>query len=54
MKNKTLISDLRKQKGLTQERLSELTGLNVPIGPKFIPAMTEDCNKFLTVSNIIG
>lgn len=27
---------------------------NVPIGPKFIPAMTEDCNKFLTVSNIIG
>ena len=29
MKNKTLISDLRKQKGLTQERLSELTGLNV-------------------------
>jgi hypothetical protein len=34
--------------------VEELTGLNVPIGPKFIPAMTEDCNKFLTVSNIIG
>ena len=29
MKNKTLISDLRKQKGLTQEKLAELTGLNV-------------------------
>ena len=27
---------------------------NVPIGPKFVSAMTEDCNKFLTVSNIIG
>ena len=34
--------------------VEEITGLNVPIGPKFIPAMTEDCNKFLTVSNIIG
>lgn len=22
---------------------------NVPIGPKFVSAMTEDCNKFLTV-----
>ena len=29
MKNKTLISDLRKQKGLTQEKLAELAGLNV-------------------------
>lgn len=27
---------------------------NVPIGPEFIPAMTEDCNKFLTVSGVIG
>jgi hypothetical protein len=27
---------------------------NVPIGPKFISAMTEDCNKFLTVSGVIG
>lgn len=29
-------------------------GENVPIGPKFISAMTEDCNKFLTVSGVIG
>ena len=34
--------------------VEEITGLNVPIGPKFIQAMTEDCNKFFTVSNIIG
>lgn len=27
---------------------------NVPIGPKFVSAMTEDCNKFLTVSGVIG
>ena len=27
---------------------------NVPIGPKFVLAMTEDCNKFLTVSGVIG
>ena len=33
--------------------VEELTGLNVPIGPKFVSAMTEDCNKFLTVSNIM-
>lgn len=39
---------------MIKNAVEELTGLNVPIGPKFIPAMTEDCNKFLTVSNIIG
>ena len=27
---------------------------NVPIGPKFVSAMTKDCNKFLTVSGVIG
>ena len=27
---------------------------NVPIGPKFVSAMTEDCNKFLTDSGVIG
>lgn len=26
----------------------------IPIGPKFVSAMTEDCNKFLTVSGVIG
>lgn len=34
--------------------VEEITGLNVPIGPKFVSAMTEDCNKFLTVSGVIG
>ncbi|MEF7476961.1 helix-turn-helix transcriptional regulator, partial [Pediococcus pentosaceus] len=29
MKNKTLIADLRKQKGLTQEKLADISGLNV-------------------------
>lgn len=34
--------------------VEEIIGLNVPIGPKFVSAMTEDCNKFLTVSGVIG
>lgn len=29
MKNKTLIADLRKKKGLTQEKLADISGLNV-------------------------